>query len=78
MAILNAGDVFETEAKHLKPGMHIIRDDKEIELWEVEYKPDQDRATVDICFHFIGEYGEEDNQAHYDYYSPDEIVKAIY
>ena len=27
MGILNDGDVFEMEAKHLKPGMHIIRND---------------------------------------------------
>lgn len=41
MAILNAGDVFETEAKYLKQGMHIIRNDKEVELWEVDYNPDE-------------------------------------
>lgn len=79
MAILNAGDVFEMEAKYLKPGMHMIRNDREIELWEVEYNPGQDYATIDICFHYVeDEDGEEDNQAWCNFCFPDEMVKVIY
>lgn len=35
MAILNAGDVFEMEAKYLKAGMHIIRNDQANRIYEI-------------------------------------------
>lgn len=50
MAILNAGDVFEMEAKYLKAGMHIIRNDQALALNMVEYNPGQDYPSVDYFF----------------------------
>lgn len=75
MAILNAGDVFEMEAKYLKAGMHIIRNDQELALTMVEYNPGQDYPSIDYFFQYVDEAyrGEFCN-----FFCPDEMVKVIY
>lgn len=54
MTILNAGDVFEMEAKHLKPEMHIIRNDLEdLPAWI------KDRRHLKLVIEYIGKVIEE-------------------
>ena len=81
MAILNAGDVFEMEAKYLKAGMHIIRNDQELALTMVEYNPGQDYPSVDYFFQYVDEElkGDEAYRGEFsNFYCPDEMVKVIY
>ena len=81
MAILNAGDVFEMEAKYLKAGMHIIRNDQALILTMVEYNPGQDFPSVDYFFRYVDEGLKEDEAYRGEFcnfYCPDEMVKVIY
>lgn len=45
MAIVTAGDVVKMEAKYLKAGMHIIRNDLELVLTMVDYNPGPGRRN---------------------------------
>lgn len=47
MAIVTVGDVVEMEAKYLKAGMHILRNDLELVLTMVDYNPGQDYPSID-------------------------------
>lgn len=81
MAILNAGDVFEMEAKYLKAGMHIIRNDQALILNMVEYNPGQDYPSIDYFFEYVDEELKEDEAycgEFCNFYCPDEVVKVIY
>lgn len=81
MAILNAGDVFTMEAKYLKAGMHIIRNDQALILTMVEYNPGQDYPSVDYFFQYKDEElkGDEAYRGEFcNFYCPDEMVKVIY
>lgn len=81
MAILNAGDVFIMEAKYLKPGMHILRNDQEMLLTMVDYNPGQDYPSVDYFFQYVDDELKED-EAYWgefcNFFCPDEDVKVIY
>ena len=81
MAILNAGDVFTMEAKYLKAGMHIIRNDQEMLLTMVDYNPGQDYPSVDYFFQYVDEELKEDEAYRGEFcnfFCPDEDVKVIY
>lgn len=81
MAILNAGDVFTMEAKYLKPGMHILRNDQEMLLTMVDYNPGQDYPSVDYFFQYEDEELKEDEAYRGEFcnfFCPDEDVKVIY
>lgn len=60
MAIVTAGDVVKMEAKYLKAGMHIIRNDLELVLTMVDYNPGQDYPSVDYFFDYVDSSLEED------------------
>ncbi len=81
MAILNAGDVFTMEAKYLKAGMHIIRNDQTLILTMVDYNPGQDYPSVDYFFQYEDEDLKEDEAYRGEFcnfFCPDEMVKVIY
>ena len=81
MAILNAGDVFTMEAKYLKAGMHIIRNDQALILTMVNYNPGQDYPSVDYFFQYEDEELKEDEAYRGEFcnfFCPDEDVKVIY
>lgn len=81
MAILNAGDVFTMEAKYLKAGMHILRNDQALILTMVEYNPGQDYPSVDYFFQYVDEElkGDKAYRGEFcNFYCPDEMVKVIY
>lgn len=81
MAILNAGDVFTMEAKYLKAGMHILRNDQALILTMVEYNPGQDYPSIDYFFEYVDEELKEDEAYRGEFcnfYCPDEMVKVIY
>lgn len=81
MVILNAGDVFTMEAKYLKAGMHILRNDQEMLLTMVDYNPGQDYPSVDYFFQYEDEELKEDEAYRGEFcnfFCPDEDVKVIY
>ena len=81
MAILNAGDVFTMEAKYLKAGMHILRNDQEMLLTMVDYNPGQDYPSVDYFFQYEDEELKEDEAYRGQFckfFCLDEMVKVIY
>lgn len=60
MAIVTVGDVVEMEAKYLKAGMHILRNDLELVLTMVDYNPGQDYPSIDYFFEYVDSSLEED------------------
>ncbi|ABI79241.1 hypothetical protein rv5_gp171 [Escherichia phage V5] len=81
MAIVTVGDVVEMEAKYLKAGMHILRNDQELLLTMVDYNPGQDYPSIDILFEYVDEELKEDEayQGEFcNFFCPDEVVKVIY
>lgn len=81
MAIVTVGDVVEMEAKYLKAGMHILRNDQELLLTMVDYNPGQDYPSIDYFFEYVDEELKEDEAycgEFCNFFCPDEVVKVIY